>query len=279
MKRLFVLSLLFLAAAAAASAQIGGAIAVFADPYGNDCTIVDAGLVELYVIHYDHDGASASEFMLDRYPPTWVYLSADQWNYPASGDAISGVSVYYSACLTAPTYLGIVCFVGYGASYCDELRVGPAPWNSSVQGFDCAGSPVWLPSTSILVNCGQCGVLPPYNLQPAEGAVGVSLNPTLSWSWAEPTGCPEGSGLTLYTVYLGTDPDSLVQAGWVDTQKSVDVGPLEPNTLYHWQVKVFDDFYNCPGDRTAYSAVQSFTTAGAVPADRTTWGRIKNLFR
>jgi hypothetical protein len=278
MKRLLVLSVVVLTGAIGASAQTGGAISVFADPYGIDCTIVDIGLVELYVIHYGHTGATASEFMLDRYPRSWAYVG-DQWNYPAFGDAISGVSISYGACLAAPTFLGVVRFVGSGLSNCNELRVGPAPGNSSVEAVDCASSLLQLPPSSILVNCGPCGVRPPYNLQPAEGADGVSLIPTLSWSWTEPTGCPEGIGLTIYTAFLGTHPDSLEQAGWVDTQKSVDVGPLDPNTVYYWQVKVFDDFYNCPGDRTANSAVQSFTTAGPVPVGNSTWGRIKDLYK
>jgi hypothetical protein len=277
MNRLVLLSVVVQVAASTASAQFAGSIGLFTDSDGTDCTIA-TGLVELHVIHYGHGGATASEFMLDVYPIWWTYLG-EEWDYTAIGTSITGVSVDYGGCATSPTHLGIVRFFATAGPPCEEVGVGPAPGNLSIESLDCNGSLTFPSGSLILADCGPCGVRPPYDLQPSDGAEGVSLYPTLSWSWQEPTGCQEGIGLTFYTVYLGTELDNLTQVGWVDTDTTLSVGPLQANTSYYWQVSVFDDFYNCPGNRTAYSAVQSFTTAGPVPTERTTWGNIKNLFK
>jgi len=276
MKRLVVFSVVVIAAASVASAQFAGSIGLFTDMDGTDCTIV-GGLVELHVIHYGHNGATASEFMLE-FPAWWGHLG-DEWDYPVIGSSIAGVSVNYGGCLATPTHLGVVRFFDSVAQPCSEVRVGPAPGNTSVESHDCTGSLTFPSGSIVLANCGPCGVRPPDNLQPADGAVGVSLNPALLWSWEEPTGCPEGIGLTFFTVYMGTDPGNLTEAGWVESDTTLAVGPLQSGTTYYWRVSVFDDFWNCPGDRTVYSAVQSFTTTGPVPVEQTTWGRIKSLYR
>lgn len=276
MKRLILLFALAVSAATVTSAQISESIGLFSDAEGTDCTF-GTGVLELHVIHYGHGGATSSEFAVE-FDPSWSYLG-ETWDFAAIGNAVAGVTVSYGGCLSAPTHLGVVSLFDYGAPPCSEVGVGPAPGNIGIVSTDCSGGVDYLGGSPILTNCGPCGVHPPYALQPADGTTGVSLEPTLSWSWDEPTGCVEGIGLTVYTVLMGTDPDNLTEAGWADTEKSMTVGLLEPSTLYYWQVEVWDDFYNCPGERTRYSVVQSFTTAGPVPVEQTTWGRIKQLYR
>lgn len=121
---------------------------------------------------------------------------------------------------------------------------------------------------------------PPTNLVPADGTQNVALMPSLSWSWEPPTGCPEGIGIVVFTVYLGTDPQSLspvglcCNEGWPEA-----VGPLDPGIQYYWQVKVVDEFHDCPGSHEAVSAIQSFTTTATIPVGRPDWGRVKQLYR
>lgn len=120
---------------------------------------------------------------------------------------------------------------------------------------------------------------PPINMMPADGATGVSLNPTLSYEWTPPAHCPEGIGLVITTLYFGTTPDNLQNAGWNDSVSPFTVGPLALNTTYYWQLRLWDDFWNCPGCETAWSPVMSFTTVDEVAAEAKTWGSIKAGYR
>jgi len=45
--------------------------------------------------------------------------------------------------------------------------------------------------------------------------------------------------------------------------------------IYYWRVRVWDEFFDCPGDHTALSAIQSFTTGEPVATEKTNWGRLK----
>jgi hypothetical protein len=272
------MTVFFLTAASAASAQFGGSIGLFTDAEGTDCT-TSIGLVELHVIHYGHSGAIASEFAITPIPVSWVYLAGDVWDYPAIGDAINGVAVSYGSCVGSPTHLGTVHFMDIGVSTCEEVGVGPAPGNFSVESYDCASVLKYPGGDIIRANCGLCGVRPPYNLLPADGTEAVSTSPTLSWSYDYPTGCVPGIGITIFTVFMGTEPDNLTEVSWVDGETELAVGPLQPGTTYYWQVSVYEDNYICPGERGDVSGVQSFTTEGPVPAKLTTWGRIKSLYR
>ena len=141
-------------------------------------------------------------------------------------------------------------------------------------------SPAVALAIALTVSLGRADPNPPANLAPPDGAQEVSLTPTLSWSWEPPVGCPEGIGIVVFTVFLGTDAADLNEVGfccnegWPET-----VGPLEPDTEYFWRVRVVDEFWDCPGSHVAYSVIQSFATTAAVPARRATWGRIRQLYR
>jgi hypothetical protein len=121
---------------------------------------------------------------------------------------------------------------------------------------------------------------PPVNLMPVDGATDVPLEVDLSWTWEPPVGCPEGIGITVFTVFLGTDPENLsavspcCNEGWPQP-----VGPLDPAVTYYWQVRVVDEFHDCPFSHQAYSVIQSFTTVAPIGVETSTWSRIKALYR
>jgi hypothetical protein len=126
---------------------------------------------------------------------------------------------------------------------------------------------------------GHADTNPPTSLIPPDGAEDVPLTPTLSWTWEAPVGCPEGIGITVFTVFLGADPEHLSEVGPCCNEGSSEtVGPLQPYTQYFWKVRVVDEFWDCPGSHEAFSVIQSFTTAATVPSGLMTWGRVKELY-
>jgi hypothetical protein len=52
-----------------------------------------------------------------------------------------------------------------------------------------------------VASLGHADTNPPINLVPTDGAEDVSLMPALSWTWEAPVGCPEGIGITVFTVF------------------------------------------------------------------------------
>lgn len=96
-----------------------------------------------------------------------------------------------------------------------------------------------------------------YNVEPIDGATGVSTTVELTWT--------AGTGAILHDVYFGTDV-AAVAAGDATTfqgrqPKTIfDPGVLEANTTYYWRVDEVD------ADGTvAVGSVQSFTTRRFAP--------------
>jgi len=96
----------------------------------------------------------------------------------------------------------------------------------------------------------------PTLLSPPDGAVGVSLTPTLSWT--------PSSGAASYRVQLAKDQGftQLVfeQAGLATT--TIDLAGLEPSITYYWRVSA----YNQLGVASDWSTTWSFTTQVTTPA-------------
>ncbi len=89
---------------------------------------------------------------------------------------------------------------------------------------------------------------PPNLLGPDNGAVGVSQQPTLSWS---------GSiGAATYDVYLGTSPSPPLVT--TTTETNYAAGPLAGGVLYYWRVVA-------NGSGSSTSITWSFTTQVAAP--------------
>ncbi len=104
---------------------------------------------------------------------------------------------------------------------------------------------------------------------PANGATGVIINPTLSWS------ASGGSTPISYDVYLGTtNPPTTAIATGLTNPSYMPATYLEPNSTYYWFVNAINDF-----GTTSSGTPWSFTTGtGASPnAPGTATSPITNL--
>ena len=98
---------------------------------------------------------------------------------------------------------------------------------------------VEVPQQTFNVRVQSC-LLEPNNLRdpwPHDGAIGVSLMPTLSWHGGD-SQC--GNSVT-YDVYLGVSPTlQSVVAAYLDRKSYSVSSPLESGTKYHWGVQAHD---------------------------------------
>ncbi len=102
-------------------------------------------------------------------------------------------------------------------------------------------SPIWSFTTQVGAPSA------PTNLVPANGATGVSLTPTLSWTGA--------TYATSYSVYFGTTSNPPLVG--TTTSTSYSPGTLTAGTTYYWQVAAND------ATGSTLSGVQSFVTASS----------------
>ncbi len=88
---------------------------------------------------------------------------------------------------------------------------------------------------------------------PADGAILVDPNATLSWT--------AGSGAASHSVYLGTDPNapSLVSQGQTGT--TYDPAQLEFGTTYFWRVDEFDGVDTHVGERWSFKTTPDIQAA------------------
>jgi hypothetical protein len=225
------------------------------------------------------------QFKVQVSSQSWSHLG-DEWSFPTViGTSVSGVAIGFGGCLSTPVYLGVARFYAAEITCTDLSIVGdPTTLSGQIEVVDCNGVVTYPASYAISANYAQCGVHQPGSLQPPDGATGVPLNPTLTWTWEPSTACPGGIGMVVCQVYLGTKSDALIPVGSTfpsgpEESYEMTVGPLPPATLHYWRVKVRDEYWDCPGSHEAWSETQSFLTVGAVPVEHTTWGRIKGLYR
>ncbi len=94
----------------------------------------------------------------------------------------------------------------------------------------------------------------PVSVSPADGATGVSLNPTLEWN---PSSDPEGDPI-VYDVFVNSDRFASLD---VNEGTTLVVGPLSENTTYMWHVVARDD-----RGGEAIGTTSSFTTVGDTQA-------------
>jgi hypothetical protein len=137
MRRALFWTCCILLAATSASAETG-AICLFSDATGSECNIVDAGgLVQVYIVHTQTDGATASQFKLDASQAGWTWLG-DSWNFPtAIGTSIYGVAVAYGGCETGPIAVGFVNFLGSVAPDDSPVSIVPDPSVGFIEVIDC----------------------------------------------------------------------------------------------------------------------------------------------
>jgi len=130
-----------LLSASAVFAQ-GGALCLFSDPDGNECSINDPGpgLVTVYVVHTQTAGASASRFSAPQ--PScatgWTYI-ADTSPFPVViGNSQTGVAVAYGGCLTGPIHVLTINYFTAGTVVDCPYEVLPEPGVGHIEVVDCA---------------------------------------------------------------------------------------------------------------------------------------------
>jgi len=139
MKRSVLIAIALISIASLAFGQ-AGSIGVFPTAEATDCNFVDAGgLVQVYFVHVNHTGATASQWMLDLGGLPWTHLG-DLWNTATSiGTSIGGVSLGYGACYAAPFVMGSANFFGTVAPACSRITIvaDPLAPTGGIEGVDC----------------------------------------------------------------------------------------------------------------------------------------------
>jgi hypothetical protein len=137
MKRCFVLACCILLSATWVSAE-SGALCLYSDAGGNDCSFVDnGGVVHVYIIHQMTDGASAVEFRLDVSNTAWSHVG-DVWNFAiVIGNSINGVSIGYGGCQSSPFVVGTAGFMGSSAPANTAIQITNHPDADYVKIVDC----------------------------------------------------------------------------------------------------------------------------------------------
>lgn len=197
------------------------------------------------------------------------------WLFPHSGDRLTGVELDFGECRPAvPFQIGEIQLelAGDPPTPCFSI---PWWWMS---GDIMACNGMWLDGGGIAHNFGAtgeyccagwqfCYPLPPYDLDPPNGATEVPTNVVLTWATT-------GWG----AVDITTDPEcGTVQTFTVDSdQQSFAPDFLQPNTTYYWRPQTgwYDMWCGTPA-----AAFHSFTTSIVTPTEPTTWGRVKALYR
>lgn len=144
-----------------------GAVALYSDPAFIDCSIVDiVGLVEVYVVHTAHSGATAVQFSAPV-PSCWgaVWL-ADTNPFPlVIGNTQDGMAVSYGGCLNAPVHVTTMLIYGQAlAGNCCQFPVLPDPNapTGRIEAVDCALTKTYPSSQPAVVNAQPwcpCGFL------------------------------------------------------------------------------------------------------------------------
>ncbi|NIO29877.1 MAG: hypothetical protein GTO29_15135 [Candidatus Latescibacteria bacterium] len=272
MKKIIVFAVVFLACTALVSVcHADSVIYVIFGPSGlADCTFSSgSGTYQVFATL----NLSAPARALELSAPQWCSGPGIWWNYPASGDPNSLLTVDFGGCITGSVTLFSAEF--YVDGCCPALLNGPII------------TPPTPDSPPILIGCDDqprflippCSATSPSLLTPTDGATDVSLTPFMSWNYAFGDYCQEGIGLPIFTIFYGTDPKNLDQsAGTLDSNQWT-LPLLEPYTQYFWRVRILDDWAWYTGSMVNFSEIRNFTTGGTVPVERITWGAVKAFYQ
>ncbi len=137
MKRCVVLVCCILLSATWVSAD-SGALCLFSDAGGNDCSFVDnGGIIQVFIIHQLTDGASAAEFRLDVSNTAWAHVG-DSWTFPiVIGNSINGASIGYGGCQSGSFLVGTASFVGSSVPANTAIQITNHPDADDVRFVDC----------------------------------------------------------------------------------------------------------------------------------------------
>jgi hypothetical protein len=181
-----------------------------------------------------------------------------------SGSSPAGVEVDFGECLTPPIHVLSINILSEGLEDCCFYCVGQA------QAVDCSDQSVPVAVSCTRVVPGPCELTVPTDPIPVDGAENVSTDVELGWTSAGARTCALGE-ILYYNLYFGTTTDPPM-IGY-DVGPPFDPGNLSPGTLYFWRVLAWQ-----PGYAWVSGPLWRFRTAGGVPADNATWGRIKALY-
>jgi hypothetical protein len=237
---------------------------------GPENTVNGSGLDETGLLH-GQDGATMWLSAASGVQPTWIQYDFDRvyklqqmwlWNYNVEfesllGFGIKNATIQYSVDGSDWTALGDFDLAqGPGAAeyaHSDTIDFGGA-----------AAKQVRITVNSGFSSLGQFGLsevrffyIPVFarEPEPADGAAGVSLTPTLSWR--------AGREAASHDVYLGTDPNVLTLNTSVTTA-SCGLANLNVATTYYWrvgEVNLTESVTTWPGN------LWSFTTQDAIMVD------------
>ncbi|NLO19597.1 MAG: hypothetical protein GX121_06940, partial [Ignavibacteria bacterium] len=111
---------------------------------------------------------------------------------------------------------------------------------------------------NIMFSVDASGILPPLNIYPTNGELGVSQTPLFDWG--------DVDGAISYGLLVATDPSFenivIFEEGLDESQYQVPEGSdLSPSTMHYWRANASDGY-----DLSPWSARWSFATGGDLPA-------------
>jgi len=238
---------------------------------GEGCSVVLEPTVTIVsVVAQPHVDMTKVRFSIQD--PQFGLIASATWNYPFIGTPQNGVEITLPECTSDfATTLGQMVVVTTDAA---AVMGGCVPWR--IDDFpeieDCDG--VTRPALardhqfSTAPGCCfyiDCTALPPYAIFPTDGATNVPIDATLTW----------GDGYGYFNLEISTEPECYTgQEFFFQDAHTFTPDFLEHGTTYYWAVG-WSDGVECGGASPRYS----FTTAGPVPTEPATWGRIKALYR
>lgn len=210
--------------------------------------------------------------------PPFGTVTGEVYHYPYTGDRVTGVEMDLGGCTGAETRVlaTLTIFIPEGTfGGCGDWKV-----DDGCEAVDCAGvtraayamHQSFNDSGDLCPVCAnyfqECVALPPYDLSPPCGALGVATDANLSWN-----GLPPTNG---WFLVIGTDPTLAAGQNFYVNGNTFSPDFLLSNTTYYWRVA-----YDLTGEACGggVSPIHSFATAGPTPATPETWGRIKALYR
>jgi hypothetical protein len=252
-----ILLLVFSTNAAAQQASIS----IYNDASRSSCSLSDAngGLIRAYVFVTAQSGFTGVRFSVPKpacFQAAWVADDVTP-GLPSIGNSQTDISIATGICAGPMMVMSILFQKTADTTPCCELAIQPAVGLPTPLYSDCTFQELTLtPSPAYINGNATCACtagidLPPNtptDAFPASGSVNVTVSPSLSWDAID----PEGGQLT-YDLYFGTQANPpLFRADLADA--SVEVGPLDFLTAYHWKVVAKD------GHNSTEGPVWTFTT-------------------
>jgi len=254
-----------------------GAIYLSTSPNGSTCGIQDTqGLVTVYVIARPYSGGITAAQFSAPLPPcvvgaTWL---CDIAVFPVTlGNSQQGVSIGFGSCKTSSDFpvLTIMYFMQGLTEVCCPYPILPDPYaeTGQVQFVDCDFNLATGHGYSSYVS--KTASLPPLvgDPGPNDGATERPLDTKLSWSVHR---CDCFMCGHFNQVFFGTSPEPPSVANGVE-EDTYDPGPLQPSATYYWKIKTY-----VGSSLSTTTPVWSFSTVVGVPAQYTTWGKVKALY-